>query len=973
MNLFKNKTTLTIVVLLLMTQIVFSQQSKIDSLKQVITTTDQDSTRIKTYLKIGDTYEYTLPDTALFYYQKALTIAENSKEQKFISKCSNYIGIVFSSQRNHPKALEYYQKALKINEEIVDKVQIAGNLSNIAVVYKDQGNYNKAKEYFQKALKINEEIGNLSWAAVNYGNMAIIYVIQSNYQKALEYYQKSLQIYVQMGDMSRIANNLRGIGVVYHYQNNYPKGLEYYQKSLQIFEQIEAKPEVAKSLGNIGVAYIDQKNYPKALEYCRKAKEMCQEIGDDFGIALNMGNIGVIYWYQNNYSKAMDYYQKALIVYERLEYKPGIATNYGNMGDVYHQQNNFQKAEELYEKSLNIYIKMGAKVEQARILGNMCSLYNGTHEYELAIEYGNKALKINKEIGIEDAEQYQFLSTSYHALNDKTKAAHYLDTLLNITNNNILLNFTILPESGKELYFSGVEEGYWRYNSFALQNGDEFPSMTGAVYNSTVKNKGLLLKSNTAMRNAIYASKDSILLQAYDNWIVLKNQIATKYANGEDATALINTADSLEGNLVKKSDVFSDFKKTQNIDWKQIQNSLDKNEVAIEFTHFPLLNPDSSFVKFTDQVQYVALVVTKNSSHPQMIPLFKEKELEEIIGEFGGNNYSYINKIYGKQTEANNALYQLVWQPVEEHLKGAKKVYLSPSGLLHKISFSAIAKAQNVYLCDTYDIEVKSSTGKITEPNRKSQKINTAALFGGINYDTENSNRKIWTYLEGTKTEIQNIGNILSNEKLTVHQFSSSEATEKEFKRMASNSNILHIATHGFFYPDPNKVQEEIAKDIEEDEIVFRGATSGFGVNSFVETRNPLMRSGLVFAGANDVWNIQNKNDTIEDGVLTAEEVSSIDLRETDLVVMSACESGLGDIQGSEGVYGLQRAFKMAGVDFIIMSLWQVPDAETEEFMTKFYEKLMEYKEIKQAFAATQKEMRQKYDPYFWAAFVLIE
>jgi CHAT domain-containing protein len=133
------------------------------------------------------------------------------------------------------------------------------------------------------------------------------------------------------------------------------------------------------------------------------------------------------------------------------------------------------------------------------------------------------------------------------------------------------------------------------------------------------------------------------------------------------------------------------------------------------------------------------------------------------------------------------------------------------------------------------------------------------------------------------------------------------------------------------------------------------------------------MRSGLVFSGANDVWSKQNKNDSIDDGVLTAQEVSNIDMRKTDLVVMSACETGLGDIKGSEGVYGIQRAFKMAGVYFMIMSLWQVPDKETEEFMTSFYKNLIKQKDIKKAFAKTQKEMRTKYDPYFWAAFVLIE
>ena len=140
---------------------------------------------------------------------------------------------------------------------------------------------------------------------------------------------------------------------------------------------------------------------------------------------------------------------------------------------------------------------------------------------------------------------------------------------------------------------------------------------------------------------------------------------------------------------------------------------------------------------------------------------------------------------------------------------------------------------------------------------------------------------------------------------------------------------------------------------------------------------NPLMRSGLVFAGANDVWQkpVMNTGEKMkrEDGVLTAAEVSTLDLRRTELVVLSACETGLGDIKGAEGVYGLQRAFKMAGVKYIIMSLWQVPDKETAEFMTTFYQYLDKTNDIKRSFYLTQMEMWKKYDPYFWGAFVLIE
>jgi CHAT domain-containing protein len=144
-------------------------------------------------------------------------------------------------------------------------------------------------------------------------------------------------------------------------------------------------------------------------------------------------------------------------------------------------------------------------------------------------------------------------------------------------------------------------------------------------------------------------------------------------------------------------------------------------------------------------------------------------------------------------------------------------------------------------------------------------------------------------------------------------------------------------------------------------------------LSSFVKNSNPLMRSGLVFAGANDVWNEVERDDSKQDGILTAYEVANLNLQNTRLVVLSACETGLGDIRGSEGVYGLQRAFKMAGSKYLIMSLWQVSDKETVEFMETFYTKLLGYKDIRKAFNETQREMCQKYDPFYWAAFVLVE
>ena len=965
---------LLLIILNLQLATVFAQQNKIDSLKQVVTLAKQDTNQVKVLNKLAIKYQRINLDTSLIYAIQSLELASQLNYKSGIAKAYRNIGLVYAYRSDFKETLEYWEKALEINKEIGDKSEIATNIGNIGIVYSNQGNYSKAITYYEKALKINKEIGNKLRVAKNLGNLGLDYSNQSNYLKAMEYYEKSLKITKEIGDKSSIARILTNIGDIYiSKKNNYPKAIVYHEKALKINKEIGDKSGMAINLSSIGIVYLNQSNYPKALEYYQKALKIDEEIGNKSGKATDFGNIGNIYAHQKKYSKAIEYYQKSLRIKEKIGDKYGIAITLMNIGNIYKEQDIYSKALEYYQKSLKINKEIGNKLEVAIFYENIGNLYNRKKEYIKAIDYANKALKIYKEIGIVNVNTYQNLSTSYWALKNKGKTAHNLDTVLNINNKNILLNFSILSEKAKQLYFAGLETDYWKYNSFVLQNTDSFPNMVKTVYNNTVKNKGLLLKSNTAMRNAIYSSNDSTLIEEYNNWIVLKRQIAKKYSNGGEATILEYKADSLEGHLVKKSNEFSDFQKIQNISWQQVQAGLKENEVAIEFIHFPLMNPDSSYIEFTNQTQYVALILSKNSNQPKMIPLFEEKQLEKIIGKFGGNNYSYINSIYGKNTEVNQKLYNLIWEPMEINLKGAKKVYLSPSGLLHKISFSAIAKEQNVYLCDAYQIEVKSSTGKIVEQKNRSQEMNTATLFGGIIYDTDSTIQKVWSYLEGTKTETQKIDKILKQGKIKVDYYSNTSATEEEFKLMASNSNILHIATHGFFYPDPKEIQEETEKNVEVGEITFRGSDRGFGVNSFVENNNPLMRSGLVFAGANDVWSKQAKNDSIDDGVLTAQEVSNIDMRKTELVVMSACETGLGDIKGSEGVYGLQRAFKMAGVDFMIMSLWQVPDKETEEFMTSFYKKLIKQKDIKKAFAETQKEMRGKYDPYFWAAFVLIE
>ena len=976
-----------------------------------------------------DKFEY---DTALLNYSNSEKYCKLLNDTMGLANVYSNIGGVYKSRSNYDKALSYHNKSLELRKKINDNYGMAANYHNIATIYVGRSKYDEGIEYYYKAVEINKKEKNLQWLANNYSalgnayqykgvhdstvvyykkaidlykklnndrgvsliynNLAFLYTSKGDYTKALNTFNKALEIAIKGGDKPIEAACYSNMGIVYYYQGSYNKTIEQYKKALKIDIELGNIAEQASKYNALGSFYNILGSDEKATKYLLKAIEMYENIGNKGGIAGSYHNLADIFQNKGEYDKAIEYYNKAIKINAENGRKDWLSNNYGSLGNVYQLTKDYNKAKNYYNKSLKIKKELGDKKSIIAIHTNIAHLYiemaesgNLNNNLDTAFKYLNTALPVAEQNAlITDIHSISGnLATVFWMKNNIDSAEVKFNRYINIDNKNILMNFSFLSENEKEQYIATITSNYWKYNSFALKNRKKNPRITEMVYNNTIKNKGLLLKSNTAMRNAIYTSNNSTLKQDYDEWVYLKQQIAKKYSNGSDATILVDKADSLEANLVKSSNEFSDFKKVQNITWKEVQKGLKQNEVAIEFIHFPLLNPDSSFTDFTNQIQYVALVVTSKSKYPEMIPLFKEKQLKKIIGKFGGNNYSYINSIYGKNTKINKELYNLIWKPMEGSLKGAKKIYLSPDGLLHKISFSAIAKEQNVYLCDAYNIEMKSTTGKITEQNHmitQGHQINTATLFGGINYNTDSTKQKVWNYLDGTKTETQKINKILKKGKVKVNYYTNNLATEEEFKLMASNSNILHIATHGFFYPDPKEVQEETEKKVEYGDVVFRGGSRGFGVNTFVENENSLMRSGLVFAGANDVWSKQTDNDTIDDGVLTAQEVANIDMRNTNLVVMSACETGLGDIKGSEGVYGLQRAFKMAGVQYEIMSLWQVPDKETEEFMTTFYKNLVKQNNlpedeigIKKAFAETQKKMRTKYDPYFWAAFVLIE
>ncbi|HQP04836.1 MAG TPA: CHAT domain-containing protein [Bacteroidales bacterium] len=869
------------------------------------------------------------------------------KSNQYLNLCSEE-GVYLKKRRKYTESEILLKECVDLREEIAgpSDTAYASDCENLAMLYDKMGKYADAEVLMVQCLNIRKPaLGEKHPAYLQaVENLGAVYKNSGQYARAEPYYIELKETAESMyGNADTVyADRCNALGLLYAAMGNYKNAEPLYFEAKAIREAVNGNthPEYAKIINNIATLYIKLFDYEAAKPLLTESLEIKKktEGPETASYANSCNNLAYVYMNTGEFNSAEKLFKEALKINESRFGKAHI--NYlkagNNLGNLYIEMKSYNAAEKILLEIKEIASqKLGVTHPYyAEICNNLAKLYRLKGEVSQA------------------------------------KSA-YLETM-STANTIISNNFGLLTEQEKEMYFAGFDKFYDGFNAFSLQTVSNDPAIAEYVFNNTIKTKGMLLKSSTALRFSILSSNDSVLLAKYDNWMLLKRQISDLYAQpvyerGNELTRLEGEANTLEKQLIKESELFADSENEKKLTWTDIKSNLKPNEAAIEFIDF----------QDGDSVIYCALIVRQNSKYPEMIRLFEEKQLQQIFGKFLMNNVKYINSLYGQQNQANTKLYNLIWKPIEEKLEGCTDVYISPSGLLHKISFPALCREQNVFLCDVYDINMSGSTTGIIRPRSHPITDIHAFVVGGVEYNTEVTDNNVWAYLPGTKEEADSITGIMQQGQTEFNYQSNRKASELVFKQDATGYNVLHISTHGFFYPDPEELlHSRIQKQEKPDEETRASANGdwGFGMYAFAMNRNPLMRSGLVLAGANNVWNKGAfPQPLVEDGVLTASEVAQLNLINVDLVVLSACETGLGDIRGSEGVYGLQRAFRLAGVDYIIMSLWRVADKETKEFMTCFYQNLLECKDVEIAFTKARSTMRQKYDPYYWAAFVLVE
>jgi CHAT domain-containing protein len=521
-------------------------------------------------------------------------------------------------------------------------------------------------------------------------------------------------------------------------------------------------------------------------------------------------------------------------------------------------------------------------------------------------------------------------------------------------------------------------------------------SLVHQLYNLQLTLKGMVLEDQQSVLVSIRKSSDSTDLKLYQQWRFNKSFMGKQLLLPIDKRvsyldSLTEATTSLEQELSRRSATFHNVQQSHTLTSKDITQKLQTGEAAIEFISFQLYSN-----KWTDSVMYAALVLLPQDSNAHFVPLFEQKALQHLLASSSkqGKDESTIDKLYpgtitsSASSALGDSLYQLVWKPLELYLKDIHTIYFAPAGLLNRVAFGALQVDASHLLIDKYQLNQVLSTRSVALPASLDQKPQTASVWGDIKYnangllagvphtrglssadtitsifnlytwDSRGSRGGGWQPLPYSKEEMDSVKEILAKAGTIVNTNSGTLATEEAFKALDGKSpQVLHLATHGFFLPPAPSKRSELEE----------------GGGAFTVQQNPMFRSGLVLAGGNHTWQGESVAAGREDGILTAYEIAQMDLSNTELAVLSACETALGDVQGNEGVIGLQRALKMAGVKQMIMSLWDVPDKTTMELMDLFYHNWLSGQSTREALRSAQLKMKEKYAPYYWAAFVVVE
>jgi CHAT domain-containing protein len=830
------------------------------------------------------------------------------------------LGEVTYASRKYAFAEKRFNSAIVLYERagLNEDIGYLKALANQGLLFTTMGRFTQASEYTVKALdlrkaKLGEKNIGVASSLNNYGVLQYDLAHYNEAEKTLG--KASAIIEAEAGkNIMQYAIVQNNLAMVLQTVGRYAEADKTLKEAIATAEKLQSSKSKnhLKFLSNQALLYQQMGKYPEAEAIYLDMGKRLGKNDPDYASMLNAQ--AALYMIMGKEDKVEDLLKKSVSIYKSSfgDDSPAYAKAVSDLGNFYRYKTKYVEAEPLLDKASSIREKM---------LGMNHPQYVQSQE-DLAILYWKKK-DINKAY------------STYRKVMDKS--IEFINQY-----------FPPMSESEKTKYWDVLSPRFQRFYNFAIEASAENATIIQDLYEFQMATKALLLSSTNKIKQTIFASGNKQLIKDYKDWLDQKETLARLYSYSKsdlkeqkiNLDSIERVANATEKKLSETSQEFSSGYSTKKIGFAQIRDLLAPNEAIVE-----IIRVHTYDQQFKAESKYAALVVTKGADLPKLIILDNGEQLETRYAKF------YRNSI--QQRTPDEYSYDQYWARIEPALTDKKIIYLSPDGVYNQINVNTLKKGDNNFAINNYDFIILGNSKDLLaiKNKKKGTTKKVATLLGFPDYGT-----KEVAALPGTKIEVEGITKILKTSGYLTSQFTLKTASEGNLKKVKAPA-LMHIATHGYFL-----------QDVEE-------SGSGFGIHMENAANNPLLRSGLLLAGAGKTvtGNAEPSLQSNDNGVLTAYEAMNMNLEGTDLIVLSACETGLGDVKAGEGVYGLQRAFLVAGADALIMSLWKVDDAATQQLMTSFYNNFIKLGNKQKAFKQAQLQLMTKYkEPYYWGAFVMM-
>ena len=872
------------------------------------------------------------------------------------------------------KAKLYFLEAQKIlndytgtfSDENVEALVRIGQFAEMV------GDYNHAHDYFDSALYISERIhADRSPDFANVANhIGRIYVKNGDLTNAEKYLLQANGIYLKLGDEYALQyiESLENLAILYQNKGDFTQSeklLLSIEKEKRELSNI-SEELLLETLNDLGILYHELNNIARAKTYFEEVYGISKEhLGKDhkyYATAIN--NLAAIAKEEGELAAAERLLIEATEIFERIYGMdhPKYANALNNLASVEREMGEYISAESHYQKVLKIdrIIYGENHPEYATTLTNLGILYSAMGRASGAGICYSQALEIRRNTLGKNHPSYgkslENMGMYYYSLGRLVKAEEFLREAIDIQLEQVKSIFPGFTQAERSRFYATIKADMERYTFIVSKMLDEYPDLIQNILDYQIATKGILFSSSEKVHNMILNSADEKLIKEYNEWSDATLRLAGLYQLGEDKlrTYGIDLAkaeeavERMEKSLMFKSSEFANLFVSDEVNWRAIRRTLKEDQAVVEIVRFREFasqqSEEAEIFGFTDKVHYLYIIVKPESYVNPEYVLVENGAALEVKG-FSLYKYS-VKYEYDLRTSYIN-----YWQPVDEKLEGIKHLFVSPDGVYFKMNLNLLKIPKKDYVMDKYYVSYLTSTRDLyMNRNSTASDKHTAVLMGNPAFGSAMGMPLSLQNLPGAELEVQEIASQLTTNGWQVNISKNAEASESRLKT-ANNPSVLHIATHGYF-TDTDPVLSKI--------------TPGY---------DPMFKSGLFLSGALTSYKMYDQGkfqDASNDGILSAYEAANLHLQNTRLVVLSACETALGDIESGEGVYGLQRAMMVAGAKNLITSMTKVDDEATQYLMSLFYQEFIKTNDVTHSLEWAQVKLREKYpDPRIWGAFLL--